>query len=254
MAAVAAEPGAVAPTTTTSTAPEPEPDPVGPGQPGAPLESDGTRECGPAAELAVPRGEDSGDGEQRRHVRPQLQPAAGTAPSDPAGTDELINNFPGDRFSPGVPGDPEYRSNLADPQPSAVFLHSLPAASPVPEAGLSLAEPAEPTDRDRGYTALVEPELRPGPAEDAMPDGPDPAGSEDSPPGDGASRQDTATPEPGPACVRGLSLGSEVRVCLDHVIDDALVVSFRLGEKVFSGVLMDVTRRYDVTELERTAV
>lgn len=41
----------------------------------------------------------------------------------------------------------------------------------------------------------------------------------------------------------GLVPGSEVRVSLDHIIDDALVVSFRLGEKVFSGVLMDLSKR-----------
>jgi len=40
-----------------------------------------------------------------------------------------------------------------------------------------------------------------------------------------------------------LVLGSEVRVSLDHIIDDALVVSFRLGEKIFSGVLMDLSKR-----------
>ncbi|KAK1159315.1 PWWP domain-containing protein 2A-like [Acipenser oxyrinchus oxyrinchus] len=38
--------------------------------------------------------------------------------------------------------------------------------------------------------------------------------------------------------------GSEVRVMLDHIIDDALVVSFRFGEKIFSGVLMDLSRRF----------
>lgn len=41
----------------------------------------------------------------------------------------------------------------------------------------------------------------------------------------------------------GLVPGSEVRVSLDHIIDDALVVSFRLGEKIFSGVLMDLSKR-----------
>nr|XP_055035418.1 PWWP domain-containing protein 2A [Misgurnus anguillicaudatus] len=41
-----------------------------------------------------------------------------------------------------------------------------------------------------------------------------------------------------------LVLGSEVRVSLDHIIDDALVVSFRLGEKIFSGVLMDLSKRF----------
>ncbi|XP_051537479.1 PWWP domain-containing protein 2A-like [Myxocyprinus asiaticus] len=41
-----------------------------------------------------------------------------------------------------------------------------------------------------------------------------------------------------------LVLGSEVRVSLDHIIDDALVVSFRVGEKIFSGVLMDLSKRF----------
>ncbi|KAG5284920.1 hypothetical protein AALO_G00031950 [Alosa alosa] len=44
--------------------------------------------------------------------------------------------------------------------------------------------------------------------------------------------------------VEHLIPGSEVRVSLDHIIDDALVVSFRLGEKIFSGVLMDLSKRF----------
>ncbi|KAJ7997303.1 hypothetical protein DPEC_G00227570 [Dallia pectoralis] len=44
--------------------------------------------------------------------------------------------------------------------------------------------------------------------------------------------------------VDNLIPGSEVRVSLDHIIDDALVVSFRLGEKIFSGVLMDLSKRF----------
>lgn len=46
-----------------------------------------------------------------------------------------------------------------------------------------------------------------------------------------------------PETIMGLVPGSEVRVSLDHIIDDALVVSFRLGEKIFSGVLMDLSKR-----------
>lgn len=46
-----------------------------------------------------------------------------------------------------------------------------------------------------------------------------------------------------PEAICGLVPGSEVRVSLDHIIDDALVVSFRLGEKIFSGVLMDLSKR-----------
>ncbi|CAK6980943.1 PWWP domain-containing protein 2A, partial [Scomber scombrus] len=233
MAAVAAEPGAAAPTITTGAAEEeggPEPGPVAPvgpvspvvsvvpGKPEAPLQSDGTlSNVNPACKQPAAR-EQRGD---RAPVLPELPELPGpdqlinNLPVLP-GPDQLINNFPVSRSGPGVPG-----SSLQDPQPSAVFLLSPPVTVPVPEAGLSLDEPAEPTDRDRDYT-----ELRPGP---------DPEGLQDSSPGEGG---------PGPGPVQNLNLGSEVRVCLDHVIDDALVVSFRLGEKVFSGVLMDVTRRF----------
>ncbi|KAM3600877.1 uncharacterized protein V6R79_004027 [Siganus canaliculatus] len=319
MAAVAAEPGAAAVTTTTITVAgrdegPPEPDPVDPRLPGSPPETDKPLEYGPAVELVAPRVEDGADWEERRHVRPEMEPAAGKAVPETAATDELVNSFPADRlsmdrFSPGVPADPEsggnvsvqaaYRSILADPQPSAVFLHSFPAPPPVTEAGLSLAEPAEPTtnettdraetaDQDRGYTALAHPELRPGPtdgsaARRSVPDnldadsgyGKNAAGTEElpghglrdsSPPCRSPKRRvlmdavklenpaaEDSKPEPGTepsagspplSSVQDFSPGSEVRVCLDHVIDDALVVSFRLGEKVFSGVLMDVSRRF----------
>lgn len=320
MAAVAAEPGAAAVPITTITAATdsegpPEPGQVGSGLSEVRLDTDEPREYGSAVELLVPRVEDGGDGEERRHVRPELEPAAGKALSGASVSDELVNNFPVDRislerFSPGGLGDPEgggnvsvqaaYRSILADPQPSAVFLHSFPAPPAVTEAGLSLAEPAEPTtnvttdraetsDRDRGYTALIQPELRPGPAEDDVFDGnvaaerlsvpnsldsetgyvkncaeteelPDQGLRDSSPPCRSPKRrlltdtvkqeksagEDSSRPEPGPEpdpSVQDLSPGSEVRVSLDHVIDDALVVSFRLGEKVFSGVLMDVSKR-----------
>lgn len=326
MAAVAAEPGAAAvPTTTISAGTDnegpPESNPVGLGLTGTRLETNEQREYSSSVELVVPRVEDGGEGEERRHVRPELESAAGKAFSDTAVNDELLNNFPVDRigmerFSPSVPGDPEgggnlsvqavYRSILADPQPSAVFLHSLPAPPAVTEAGLSLAEPAEPTtnvttdraetvDRDRGYTALIQSDLRPGPEENAMFDGngaaerlsvpdnldPDaeyvksPPGTEElsgrglrdsSPPCRSPKRrlltdtvkpetpaaEDCVRPEAGPepslsspplASVQDLSPGSEVRVSLDHVIDDALVVSFRVGDKVFSGVLMDISKR-----------
>uniref|UniRef100_A0A3B4ZBU4 PWWP domain containing 2A n=1 Tax=Stegastes partitus TaxID=144197 RepID=A0A3B4ZBU4_9TELE len=293
MAAVAAEPGAAAVPTTTTEGP-PEPGPGGPQLPGAPPEPDGPQESGPASELAVHRTEDGVDGDGR-HVRPELEPAAGKALPESGATDEPISSVPVervivDRFSPGLPADPEaggnvsvqeaYRSILPDPQPSAVFLHSFPAPPPVSEAGLSLAEPAEPTTnvttdraetagRERCYTALIQAELRPGPAEDGTAErdtgyGKNSAGTEEpaargprdsSPPcrspkrwlvTEAVKQEDPSehglTPPLG--SIQDLSPGSEVRVSLDHVIDDALVVSFRLGEKVFSGVLMDVSKRF----------
>ncbi|KAK3524423.1 hypothetical protein QTP70_027971, partial [Hemibagrus guttatus] len=54
----------------------------------------------------------------------------------------------------------------------------------------------------------------------------------------------TETVDRQPEAICGLVPGSEVRVSLDHIIDDALVVSFRLGEKIFSGVLMDLSKRF----------
>ncbi|CAO2642601.1 PWWP domain-containing protein 2A, partial [Lemmus lemmus] len=62
-------------------------------------------------------------------------------------------------------------------------------------------------------------------------------------PGDGGAGEAEPELEPIPA-VSQLIPGSEVRVTLDHIIEDALVVSFRLGEKLFSGVLMDLSKRF----------
>jgi len=244
MAAVAAEPAAAAVPSTKITAEtddegSAEPGPLGLGFPGALLET------GPAVETVVRPGE--GGGEERRHVRPES--AAGNALSDGPGSDDRTGTGPMDRFSPGVPIDSEgvYRSTLADPQPAAVFLHSVPDPPPLTEAGLSLAEPAEPdraetADRERSYR--VQPELRQTvPATEELP------GLRDSSPRsrlmtERPTGEDSSRPEPGLASEQDLSPGSEVRVSLDHVIDDALVVSFRVGEQLFSGVLMDVSRRY----------
>ncbi|XP_063303844.1 PWWP domain-containing protein 2A isoform X2 [Pelobates fuscus] len=44
--------------------------------------------------------------------------------------------------------------------------------------------------------------------------------------------------------IDGLSLGSHVQVTLDHIIQDALVVSFQHGNRLFSGVLMDLSKRF----------
>uniref|UniRef100_A0A3Q2XPU4 PWWP domain containing 2A n=1 Tax=Hippocampus comes TaxID=109280 RepID=A0A3Q2XPU4_HIPCM len=228
-----------------------------------------------AVELYRPRSGDSGNGEDRRHVRPEPQPepepaagkVQGEAASDPLVHDRGAGVSPGEAARNGS-AQAAYRSILAQPKPtsSAVFLHSFPAARPPPgaEDGLSLAEPAEPTTnaagRDRGYAASVQPERRPVASHDAGRDAiaegdPEPeetyAGG-GSPQPDGKPAEASAEAETGPcaprlgACVQDLtlSLGSEVRVSLDHVIDDALVVSFRVGEKLFSGVLMDVSKRF----------
>ncbi|XP_040929673.1 PWWP domain-containing protein 2A isoform X2 [Betta splendens] len=315
MAAVAAEAGAAAvPTTATTAATDDGRPAADSGLSVAPLETDESPESVSESELFGARVENSGNGEGRRHVRPELDSDAGKALCETTVNDELTGNFSLDRasmerFSPGLPVDPEnggnmYCSILPDPQPSAVFLHSFPAPPPATEAGLSLFEPAEPTtnvttDRSEtagrdlyGYTALPQPKLRPVTVDGAMLedtadrlsdsvslDSADPdtgnakntaeteelAGRclQDSippcrspkrrPMAEKIAAEDSARPDPAPEPGLGplpltsfhdLSPGSEVRVSLDHVIDDALVVSFRVGEKIFSGVLMDVSKRF----------
>ncbi|XP_042165558.1 PWWP domain-containing protein 2A [Oncorhynchus tshawytscha] len=234
-------------------------------------------------------------------------------------------------------------SPISDSQPSVVFLHSFPAQPVATEAGLSLAEPAEPiidydknpeltqpTNIECDYRALIKPsheaELDPEPA-DEFPsvseyknDDPSEAASLERPQsidhvdflpileretvlgtpveagymcdfssittqniprpevplmpvdqvpssaelGDSCSPQrfetnfnesdpvskpsppvsGAETEELQPESVHNLIPGSEVRVSLDHIIDDALVVSFQLGKKIFSGVLMDLSKRF----------
>ncbi|KAK5917547.1 hypothetical protein CgunFtcFv8_002388 [Champsocephalus gunnari] len=185
----------------------------------------------------------------------QLEPwmeAGGQRVGPEAGRGEGEGERPGadreDRLC-SVPGDPQGGGS----KPRAVFLLSFPAPPPGTEAGLSLTEPAEPTTNETG-TDRAEPADR-----DQDRDGdqdldrdytlrapvkqePHSAGLS---PADlivaGLSPADLSPADLSPA---DLSPGSEVRVSLDHVIDDALVVSFRRGEQVFSGVLMDVSRRY----------
>lgn len=95
------------------------------------------------------------------------------------------------------------------------------AAAAAPQEGLDLPpSPAPP------------PEQPPAPEERQEPPLPQPAAPALVPPAGGDS------------AVSQLIPGSEVRVTLDHIIEDALVVSFRLGEKLFSGVLMDLSKRY----------
>lgn len=215
-------------------------------------------------------------------------------------------------------------SPIPDSQPPVVFLHSLPTHPSEPEAGLSLAEPAEPTvdydsnpvsthptDLECELIGFTQPEPEPAndapgsehkSHEDAFHDVPHPSDHLDSlsnaeetslgqscisdfstvsskdspelpavvdqslissseseearshPPHEQCFKTDLGEPDrvsetkpprlcAEPDAVASLVLGSEVRVTLDHIIDDALVVSFRLGEKIFSGVLMDLSKR-----------
>lgn len=271
MAAVAAEPGAAVPTTTRSESP-PEPGPYSPAHHEIPAEPNDGPESSPGGNP------DNGESRESRHVGPEQNPGVGSVlPAtdrtiegqlDRSGTTEDVLNRSGvhpdqtattglsnlpvdcsgsERVFPGLPNSDStstYQTIPLDPQPPAVFLHSVPDPAPVSEAGLSLAEPAEPTETtelDRCYTILEQEELVPGPTEDSVLD-------ENSEPANGFCKssarpklEDSSGSEP--SSVLDLSPGAEVRVSLEHVIDDALVVSFRLGEQVFSGVLMDVSKR-----------
>ncbi|XP_027886178.1 PWWP domain-containing protein 2A [Xiphophorus couchianus] len=272
MAAVAAEPGAAVPTTTRSEI-LPEPGPYSPAHHEIPAEPSDGPESSPGGNP------DNGESRESRHVGPEQNPGAGPVlPAtdrtiegqlDRSGTTEDVLNRSGvhpeqtattglsnlpvdcsgsERVFPGLPNSGStstYQTIPLDPQPPAVFLHSVPDPAPVSEAGLSLAEPAEPTETtelDRCYTILEQEELVPGPTEDSVLD-------ENSESANGFCKssarpklEDSSGSEP--SSVLDLSPGAEVRVSLEHVIDDALVVSFRLGEQVFSGVLMDVSKRF----------
>lgn len=261
MAAVAAEPGAAVPTTTRSENP-PEPGPYSPGHHEVTAAPSGGPEPGPGGN---PESGESGEG---RHVGPEQEPGAGPVlpgtdrttegQLDRSGTAEDVpdrtattglSDLPTDcsgseRVFPGLPnsdGTSNYRTIPLDPQPPAVFLHSVPDPAPVSEAGLSLAEPAEPTELDRCYTVLEQQNLGLGPTEESVLDGDPEPGSRFCKNSADPKHEDSSGSEP--SSVLDLSPGTEVRVSLEHVIDDALVVSFRLGEQVFSGVLMDVSRR-----------
>ncbi|KAM4620425.1 PWWP domain-containing protein 2A [Polymixia lowei] len=364
MAAVAAEPGAaVVPTTTTTTETDDEgqlePGPVGSLHSGADPETDVMPDYRPAVELLV-SGPEDGDvvAEECGHVRPEREAAAGKEENNVVTTDddELLSKYAAslsgggerlilDRFPPAA-AEPELELGCTVYRPLAVFLHSIPAHAPVTEAGLSLAEPAEPEPEpttnitadeyyqnqaepritrpaDIGYTSLIKPDLRPEPAAhrdgDVVPENQEHAAvgtaAMDLDPGTDYSNNSNfsssslrtqqnsvvtveppVTNQPGsmhdvspspccspkhrlaeppdfkqektdseptsepcsagskppapchdaadPASVEQLTPGSEVRVSLDHIIDDALVVSFRVGEKVFSGVLMDLSKRF----------
>ncbi|XP_012585488.1 PREDICTED: PWWP domain-containing protein 2A [Condylura cristata] len=110
------------------------------------------------------------------------------------------------------------------------------------EAAATAASPGE------GGAGEAEPEMEPIPGSEAGADplpvtateASVPAGEADGQPSSPQADEPPLPPPPGELLIPG----SEVRVTLDHIIEDALVVSFRLGEKLFSGVLMDLSKRF----------
>ncbi|XP_076836746.1 PWWP domain-containing protein 2A isoform X2 [Brachyhypopomus gauderio] len=370
MAAVAAEPGAAAASTTAGDGVEYEPEPA---EHVADLEAHSTQDLVPEMDLChQPEDVDAAQecGQVQMEIRRPDLHAAGKALSVPAEdghaetggprscadtsgrpvftdytykdtgvVDERLKEpFLSDveaakEVGPHEPNACLVPTSVSDPQPSVVFLHSLPARPGKTEPGVSISETAEPAveyydnpetrhpadvDRDFiGFTGPHQTHLEPEAASEAplselkdvlhrRPQPPDrlesPSISEETSLGESVGqscisdfsntsskdspeppaaldrslvssesedvrahtvlgfRTDLRDPGPGPESkpqlpcadavegdpetIEGLVAGSEVRVSLDHIIDDALVVSFRLGEKIFSGVLMDLSKRF----------
>ncbi|XP_075398031.1 PWWP domain-containing protein 2A isoform X2 [Tenrec ecaudatus] len=188
-----------------------------------------------AAATAASPGE-GGAGE----AEPEMEPIPGSE----AGTDTLpvtaTEASVPDGEADGQPSSPQADEPLPSPPPPGELARSpAAAAGPELEAEKQLpvraAEPAAAAPQqepDLPPSAAPPPEQPPAPEEREAPPPPQPAVPALVPPAGGGS------------AVSQLIPGSEVRVTLDHIIEDALVVSFRSGEKLFSGVLMDLSKRF----------
>ncbi|XP_015271333.1 PREDICTED: PWWP domain-containing protein 2A isoform X1 [Gekko japonicus] len=153
------------------------------------------------------------------------------------------------------------------PPRSPAGTQDLPQAQPSPEPVAEMPEP--PCPLTAAFSELHEgeeeksqpclPLLPPPPPAAGGPAGPEPGEEpprpeEEEPDAAAGAKQPEFTGTVGPAARVGergeageallLLPGSEVVVTLDHIIEDALVVSFRFGEKLFSGVLMDLSKRF----------
>lgn len=189
-----------------------------------------------AAATAASPGE-GGAGEAEPEMEPIPGSEAGTDPLPVTATEASV---------PDGEADGQQSSPQADepplpppPPPPGELARSPEAAGPELEAEEKLparvVEPAAAAPQERPDLPLSPappPEQPPAPEERQEQPLPQPAAPALVPPAGGDS------------AVSQLIPGSEVRVTLDHIIEDALVVSFRLGEKLFSGVLMDLSKRY----------
>lgn len=189
-----------------------------------------------AAATAASPGE-GGAGEAEPEMEPIPGSEAGTDPLPVTATEASVpdGEADGQQSSPQADEPP-----LPPPPPPPGELARSPEA-----AGLEL-EPEEKLPARVVEPAAAAPQEGP-----SLP--PSPAPPPEEPPAP-EERQEPPLPQPaapalvppagGDSAVSQLIPGSEVRVTLDHIIEDALVVSFRLGEKLFSGVLMDLSKRY----------
>ncbi|XP_063205035.1 PWWP domain-containing protein 2A isoform X3 [Chroicocephalus ridibundus] len=222
-----------------------------------------------AATAAVPG--DGGAGEAEPEMEPIPGSEAGADPL-PAVSEAVESVVPdgeeadGGKVAPGEAEEPPpvqlARSPAGTREPEAERTEELPPSAP--EVGSPQAEhrgapsPGSEEEPQPCPPPAGHPEL---PEEEPQPCPPATGGSVEPEPGEEPSRPEEEEPDaadaaavepksPVPVAPAGgeteapLLPGSEVRVTLDHIIEDALVVSFRLGEKLFSGVLMDLSKRF----------
>lgn len=159
---------------------------------------------------------DGGAGE----AEPELEPIPGSEAGTPlpvTATEAAVPDGEADGRQSAPQADEQPLPPPPPPPPPGELAGSPEAEAKPPEPA---AAPAPPPEQPPAAPEQPEDAPRPPPAPVLVP----PAG--------------------GDSAVSQLIPGSEVRVTLDHIIEDALVVSFRLGEKLFSGVLMDLSKRY----------
>ncbi|XP_019519635.1 PREDICTED: PWWP domain-containing protein 2A isoform X2 [Hipposideros armiger] len=188
-----------------------------------------------AAATAASPGE-GGAGEAEPEMEPIPGSEAGTDPLPVTATEASVPEGEADgqqsspqADEPPLPPPPPPPGELArNPEAAGP---ELEAEEKLPARVVELAAAAPQEGPDLPPSPAPPPEQPPAPEERQEPPLPQPAAPALVPPAGGDS------------AVSQLIPGSEVRVTLDHIIEDALVVSFRLGEKLFSGVLMDLSKR-----------
>ncbi|XDC76098.1 hypothetical protein R6Z07F_007271 [Ovis aries] len=191
-----------------------------------------------AAATAASPGE-GGAGEAEPEMEPIPGSEAGTDPLPVTATEASV---------PDGEADGQQSSSQADEPP-------LPPPPPPPPPGELARSPEaaglELEPEEKLPARVVEPAAAAPQEGPSLPPSPVPPPEEPPAP---EKPQEPPLPQPaapalvppagGDSAVSQLIPGSEVRVTLDHIIEDALVVSFRLGEKLFSGVLMDLSKRF----------
>ncbi|CAM4708200.1 unnamed protein product [Lepidochelys kempii] len=232
MAAMAAEAAATAavPGDGGAGEAEPEMEPI----PGSEAGADPLPAVSEAVESAVPDGDEADGGKSAPGEAEEPPPPPVELARSPARTQEPEPERT-------EPEEPELGSPKAEPRgPPSPEPEEAPQPCPTPAGHPELPEEEpQPCLPAAGGPVEPEPGEEPCRPEEEEPDAADAAAVEPEPPAPGSPVAPAAGEAEAP-----LLPGSEVRVTLDHIIEDALVVSFRLGEKLFSGVLMDLSKRF----------